>query len=76
MWTDQYCETRQCWDEPNWEKKTNAPRAYWMFASQHDKQFSKSLQGMVSVVSLNSSIYDCVTKLCMYCTAYFEGIFL
>ena len=57
MWTDQYCETRQCWDEPNWEKRTNAPRAYWMFAPQHDKEFSQSLLGMVSLASFIDIVF-------------------
>jgi len=47
MWTDQYCETRQCWDEVNWMKRHNAPQAYWMFKSQYDVEFSESLMGMV-----------------------------
>ena len=47
MWSDRYCETRQCWDEPNWRKRNNAPSAYWMYKPEYDKEFSQSMMGMV-----------------------------
>ena len=48
MWTDHYCENRQCWDEANWMKRTNAPCAHWMYKSEYDVEFNTSLMGMVS----------------------------
>ena len=48
MWTDSYCQTRQCWDEKNWQKKKEAPVAYWMYKSEYDKEFGESILGMVN----------------------------
>ena len=48
MWTDQYCKNRQCWDEANWMKLSTAPSAHWMYKSEYDVEFSKSLMGMVN----------------------------
>ena len=47
MWSDHYCETRQCWDETDWKKRTNAPVASWMYKSEYDAEFSESMMGMV-----------------------------
>lgn len=47
MWSDHYCATRQCWDEPNWKKRNNAPVAPWMYKSEYDAEFSESMMGMV-----------------------------
>ncbi|XP_065889822.1 beta-hexosaminidase subunit B2-like isoform X2 [Dysidea avara] len=44
MWTDEYCENRQCWNE----KSTKwTPKAYWMFQQEYDQEFTSSLLGMV-----------------------------
>ena len=51
MWSDHYCETRQCWDEPNWQRRGNAPVAYWMYKLEYDKEFSESMMGMVNTVA-------------------------
>jgi len=47
MWTDEYCENRQCWNEefPNY-----IPKAYWMFQPEYDQEFTKSILGMVYVI--------------------------
>ena len=47
MWTDEYCENRQCWNE----KSTKwTPKAYWMFQQEYDQEFTSSLLGMVCTV--------------------------
>ena len=57
MWTDHYCESRQCWDEAGWEKRANAPVAYWMYKLEYSKEFSESVIGMVCCVNLSSCLF-------------------
>ena len=47
MWTDQYCENYQCWNDksPKW-----TPRADWMFQQEYDKEYVRSILGMVCCV--------------------------
>ena len=58
MWSDHYCENRQCWDEANWKKRTNAPVASWMYKSEYDAEFSESMMGMVTRLFMKYFYYQ------------------
>ena len=43
MWMDKYCATNHCGNN------NNHPKAYWMFQQKYDKEFTKSVLGMVGI---------------------------